>query len=264
MMDGSLELVLSDPYGIRDMKTLLRTAIAVMASSLCVANSHAQGQWAFGDSGVSDRGERIHLAADGDLLVCSADDMMRLDGASSAVEWRVRVEGFYPQDIMEASDGRVAVSGLIFNSDGSSNLVLLFLDPLGNLINNRVFPGGNSNERHELIQTLDMGFMIAGEVVGDSGNILPMVIKTDTGGNLLWCKRYDMNDFPFGVGEFCDVEEERLTTGRSVFHLTGQFKADSLQKADTLMVTIDEFGSPLNSAYLGFQGFSDTGWVFVL
>ncbi|MBQ72518.1 MAG: hypothetical protein CMJ67_06385, partial [Planctomycetaceae bacterium] len=241
------------------MKTLLRTVIAVMASSLCVANSHAQGQWAFGDSGVSDRGERIHLAADGDLLVCSADDMMRLDGASSAVEWRVRVEGFYPQDIMEASDGRVVVTGIRVNSDSSTNLVLLFLDPAGNLINSRLFPGTSASERHELIETLDLGFMIAGEVLGDTGNLRPMVIKTDPGGNLLWCKRYDMADFSFGVGEFCDIEEEKLVNGRSVFHLTGYFKADTLQKADTLMVTIDEFGSPINSVFMGFQGFSDTG-----
>lgn len=63
-----------------DVKTLLRTVIALMASSLFAADGHAQGQWAFGDSGVSDRGERIHRAAERDPLVCSNEHLARIDG----------------------------------------------------------------------------------------------------------------------------------------------------------------------------------------
>ena len=259
MVDGSPELVLTDLHGTEDMNKLVLTAITVMASGMCTAGSLAQGQWAFGDSSVTNRGERIHLAADGDLLVSGLDEITRINGATSTLEWRVRVDGFFPEDIIEASDGRVVVTGIRADSNGATQVVLMFFDPLGNLIDSRVHPGRNGFERHELIETLDQGFLIAGEVLADNGNIRPMVIKTDPVGGLLWCKRYDMPDFPGGIGEFCDVEEQKLDDGRSVFHLTGRFKPDSLQKDDTLMVSIDEFGSPINAAFLGFQGFSDSG-----
>ncbi|MCP4836290.1 MAG: hypothetical protein GY895_16165, partial [Phycisphaera sp.] len=237
------------------------TVIAAVASCMLVGGVHGQGQgqWAFGDSILSDQGDRIHAAMDGDLLVCGSEIVTRVDGASSAVEWRRRVEGFYPQDVIEASDGRVVAVGLWIDSAGGQGIAMIFFDALGNHVGHRVFPGRAGGEHHEVIETANGGFLIAAEELSSTGGLRPLLIRTDVAGDLQWCRRYDMPDFPFGEGEFCDVEETRLDDGRSIFHLTGRFREDSLQKHDTLMATVDDAGDPIASSTLGFTGFTDFG-----
>ena len=238
--------------------TTIMATVLTAASALASDTVHAQGQWAFGDSSVSDRGERIAVTLDDDLLVCGSSVLSRIDGATTTIEWRRSVRDFYPMDVIEAADGRVVAAGLHVDDVGGFHAAIVFFDGAGNYLDQRLYPGANAYETYELIQTLDGGFLLACEVGSPSGSIVPMLIRTDGVGDEIWMNRYDMPDHPFGMGEFCAVEETRVDD-RSMFHLTGRFQNDSFSKSETLMAVIDEFGTPILAAELGFDAFSDFG-----
>ncbi len=239
-----------------------RIAIVALACTATFASeipsAHAQGQWAFGDASLNDRGDRIDATLDGDLLVCDSNVLTRIDGATTTLEWRRRVEDFYPLDVIEAADGRVVAAGLHVDDQGGLHAAIMFFDGAGNHLDQRIYPGASAYESYELIQTADGGFLLACETLAPSGSMAPLLIRTDGVGDDLWIHRYDMPDHPFGVGEFCDVEEI-LEGDRSVFHLTGRFQTDSLARSDTLMAVVDDLGAPVIAAHLGFSSFSDFG-----
>ena len=109
------------------MATVLTAIFAVAPETV-----HAQGQWAFGDSSANDRGERIAVTLDDDLLVCGSSVLTRIDGATTTIEWRRSVRDFYPMDVIEAADGRVVAAGLHVDDVGGFHAAIVFFDAAGN------------------------------------------------------------------------------------------------------------------------------------
>ena len=232
-----------------------------LALGISTTNALAQqGQWVFGDTNVDDRPHRVTRLSDGDLVTVSDNCVTRHDGTTTLIEWeRCFDADFYPMAVIEDSSGRIVVAGgrLVINQTPEAGLV--FLDSSGNVTGHRLYPGANYDQRLELIETTDLGFLLALELVDPTGRRQPFLIKTDPNGDELWMMRYDDPSSTEDRGEFAGVFESGNDQGQPIYHLTGQHQVLNFGTQETLMATIDVGGNVVQSTTLGFDNHDDFG-----
>lgn len=123
-------------------------------------------------------------------------------------------------------------------------------------------------EVHDVIQTMDGGYIAIGKSwKAGIGNYI-LVTKIDGSGNFLWAKTYELNLDERGYSIL------QLTTGEYI--LQGYHRNDATSSSDNFVIKIDGMGNPIWSKlyplvnpYSGFQGFyneiqptQDNGFVF--
>src|SRR5262245_58801189 len=77
---------------------------------------------------------------------------------------------------------------------GNSDIFLVKTNKIGDIEWTRTFGDSLDEVGFSLLQSLDMGFVIAGHSTSYSaGNIQAMIIKTDSNGNIIWANTYSAN-----------------------------------------------------------------------
>ncbi len=94
--------------------------------------------------------------------------------------------------VIQAADSTFAVLGLTKSfGAGNSDFWLVKIDPDGNEIWARTFGGADLDEGYHVHQTLDNGFMLAGDTRSfGAGGTDMMLVKTDPSGNEEWKKAF--------------------------------------------------------------------------
>ncbi|MCA6066050.1 T9SS type A sorting domain-containing protein [Chryseobacterium sp. RG1] len=140
-----------------------------------------------------------------------------------AIQWQSFFNGLgttplnelYP-DIQQTSDG-----GYILAGDGNgtatvsttSNFSVIKLNALGNIQWQKEFGGSDTDKAHSVRQTVDGGYIVAGEtqstngdVTGNHGSSDYWIIKLNSSGNLQWQKTYggSANDIARSIRQTTD------------------------------------------------------------
>ncbi|MBQ5403429.1 MAG: hypothetical protein IIU11_03535 [Bacteroidales bacterium] len=112
------------------------------------------------------------------------------------------------KSIISTSDSNLVVTGYaIRKRDFQSNLLLMKLDTLGNILWQKTFGGDGDEQGLKVIETRDGGYAIAG-FSSSNNDAEPnwYVIKTDRNGNLQWEKQYggSNDDRAFSIAQTYD------------------------------------------------------------
>ena len=93
--------------------------------------------------------------------------------------------------VIQTSDGGYALTGWT-NSFGSGgeDIWLVKTDGSGNMVWNKTYGFNYNDEAHDLMQTSDGGFIIAGDTAFASGNEDAWLLKADSNGNMLWNRTF--------------------------------------------------------------------------
>ena len=110
--------------------------------------------------------------------------------------------------VQQTSDGGYVITGNTRSSGaGLNDVYLIKTDSLGNTLWSTTYGGDSSDVGRSVAQTLDGGYIIAGETWSfDPGTSDVYVIKTDSLGNVLWDTTYggSFNDFGYSVQQTSD------------------------------------------------------------
>jgi hypothetical protein len=100
----------------------------------------------------------------------------------------------YARSVSQTADGGFIIAGRSDEfSGGNPNMLLMKIDPNGNLLWSKTFGGPNYDEAHSVQQTTDGGYIVAGIYYNDSGGFQPydiFLVRTDAVGDTLWSKLY--------------------------------------------------------------------------
>lgn len=133
--------------------------------------------------------------------------------AQVPVQWNKKYGGSQvdiPLAIKITSNNGTIITGYTDSKDGDINPVpgrdywdlwVLKLSPCGNIEWERSFGGSNYEAGHDVVQTADGGYLIAGETNSTDGGVIPgyggtkdiWLLKLSATGNLEWQKRYGGN-----------------------------------------------------------------------
>ena len=164
-------------------------------------------------------------------------------------------------DIIQTLDGSFVLTGGTFfdsytsNSDYGEALVVMKVDPLGEIIWHKIFGGSGRDSGRSIIETADGNFLITGisaSTDGDldglnNGNEDLIAIKVDGDGNLLWVKTYGGIDGEWGNSIIKASEGIYAITG-----VTGYYTDESDRSfSDILVLSIDSNGNKIWSNTFG-------------
>ncbi len=133
--------------------------------------------------------------------------------AQTPVQWNKKYGGAQvdiPLAIKVTANNGTILTGYTDSKDGDINptpgrdywdLWVLKLSPCGNIEWERSFGGSNYEAGHDVVQTADGGYLIAGETNSTDGGVVAgyggtkdiWLLKLSAGGNLEWQKRYGGN-----------------------------------------------------------------------
>jgi hypothetical protein len=141
------------------------------------------------------------------------------------------------ESIIQTSDGGYAVAGRTTSfSTGDYDLLVLKLDPAGNLIWARTFGGTSGEGACSITQTLDGGLAVAGYTNGfGAGTDDFIVLKLNNAGNLIWARTFGGagSDMAYSIIQASDG-------GLAVAGRTNSFGAGSI---DFLVLKVDSLGN---------------------
>ncbi len=92
----------------------------------------------------------------------------------------------YGRSVVEASDGGLVVTG----SKYYDQVYLLKTDSTGNLLWEKNFGGSEDEEGYSVVETTDSGLVVTGYTYSFGNGYQVYLLKTDSGGNLLWEKNF--------------------------------------------------------------------------
>lgn len=96
--------------------------------------------------------------------------------------------------VLQTFDGDYCIGGSISKNNG--DIYLMKLNSLGDTLWTRTFGGDLADVLYSVEQTLDSGFILAGQTRSfGMGNTDAYLIRTDARGNLIWSKTYGGVDF---------------------------------------------------------------------
>ncbi len=75
-----------------------------------------------------------------------------------------------------------------------NNIVILGMNPDGEILWSKKYPAGNSSYLYDLIITEDNGILAAGYTYPANGSQAALLLKLDLSGNVLWSKMYDNHE----------------------------------------------------------------------
>ena len=122
--------------------------------------------------------------------------------------------------IISTNDGNYLISGLTPSNDGDvqgnhggTDGWLFEIDPSGNLLWQKCFGGTYNDDFTRVIQTIDNGFIVAGETISNDGDVSGLhnipgssnaeewVVKLDATGSIQWQKCYGEAGYSVGVNQ---------------------------------------------------------------
>ena len=109
----------------------------------------------------------------------------------------------------QTKDGGYIVAGSTNSNDGDvsgnhgkNDYWIVKLDSIGKIVWQKCLGGTNDDYANYIIQTKDLGYMVAGysssnngDLTGNNGNFDYWIIKLDTSGNITWQKNYGGSSF---------------------------------------------------------------------
>ena len=128
--------------------------------------------------------------------------LVRTDAGGNLV-WQKTYGGTnadYDWSVVQTSDGGFAVTGFTLSfGAGGFDVYLVRTDANGNLVWQKTYGGTNYDSGHDVVQTSDGGFIIAGETGSFGAGARDVyLVKTDAGGNLVWQKTYGGTNYDYG------------------------------------------------------------------
>jgi hypothetical protein len=150
--------------------------------------------------------------------------------------------------IHQTRDDGYAVTGYTENTaDESEDLLLVRLDPNGEVLWSRTYGGAGTDNGWSVTETEDGGFAVAGFTDSQgAGGMDVWLLRTDSEGNLLW-------DRTFG-GEWADYGWSIHATPDGGFIIAGQTDSFEALSTDAYLVRTDENGELLWSRFYGGPG----------
>jgi hypothetical protein len=120
--------------------------------------------------------------------------LLRLDPSGNIV-WKKTFGGGSldgARSVQQTHDGGFIVAGDTYSfGAGSTDLLLLKLDPSGNIVWKKTFGGSGIDSADSVQQTSDGGFVVAGGTQSfDAGSVDLLLLKLDSSGNILWRKTF--------------------------------------------------------------------------
>jgi hypothetical protein len=196
---------------------------------------------AFGDANFN-RGHSVIETSDGSYLVSGVtivDDADGGDGNDDFYLLKIDVSGnmiwesnlgklFYDAayQTIELADGGFAVVGFTYYYGGgfSSDIKLVKTDSLGNQIWEQHYGGSNDERAYSVAETLDGGFIIAGETKSyGAGESDVYLVKTDNNGNQIWAKNFGGSGREYGRAVCTTPDGGYMITGQSDSYGIGDF-----------------------------------------
>lgn len=176
---------------------------------------------------------------DSDILISKFDSAGNLIWAKTIGEGGY--EGGY--SLIEFQNGHFIISGITTSFSSSSDIILINIDSLGNLIWSKVI-GGNGKEYlgfKSLIKTQDDGFGIAAttESFGNTPDIF--FTKFDSAGNLEYAKKFNLNTFY----PFYDYGKVLIQTPGGEYVIVGEIEDTTLSSrpVDIIGIGFDSLGN---------------------
>jgi len=133
------------------------------------------------------------------------------------------------QDIAKTTDGGFVITGNTFSTDvdisknnGESDIWLIKIDALGNLVWESTFGGSQFEDARSVSPSKDGGFIIAGntkstdkDANANAGENDIWLIKTDANGNMTWQKSFGGTDREYGFDAIETDEGSIVLVGES-------------------------------------------------
>jgi len=204
---------------------------------------------ATGSYGIGSDAYLVRTDADGDTL------WTRWYGGSSD-------EKVY--SVQQTSDGGFIFAGRTFSfGAGESDFYLVKTDAGGDTIWTRTYGGPGSDEARSVVQTLDGGYVIAGETGSfGAGHLDVYLVKTDMNGDTLWTRTYGgvPNDQAYSIRQTSDGGY--IVAGQTTSFGAGWWdfylmKTDA--NGDTLWAKT--YGGPYEDAAYSVRQTSDGGYI---
>lgn len=195
----------------------------------------------FGDTSF-DRGHSVMETSDGGYLVTGVTivpDEQGGDGNSDFYLLKTDVSGnliwesnlgelFHDaaHQTIETTDGGFVVVGYSYYPGGgfSGDIKLVKTDNTGNQLWKQYYGGGNDERAYSVAETLDGGFIIAGETKSyGAGESDVYLVKTDNSGNLIWEKTFGAAGREYGRAVCTTPDGGYMITGQSDSYGIGAF-----------------------------------------
>lgn len=156
--------------------------------------------------------------------------------------------------IVQTPDGGYALAGYTHSfGAGDSDFWLVKTDALGNMVWNRTYGGSYSEEARSVVQTLDGGYALAGEIYYAGGSSFYLV-KTSGSGTLQWNKTFGGSDY----ASACSI----VQTEDAGYAIAGHKRYAGVDSKDVWLVKTDSLGNmQLNKTYGGTE--DDCAWSVV-
>lgn len=188
-------------------------------------SGNIQWQNTFG-SIYHDDGTQIRQTSDGNYIVSGSYSFFPTDTSdfwilkldtSGAIIWQKTYGGTLresPYDIQQTNDGGYILAGYTQSNDGDvvgnhgqGDAWMIKLNSSGDMQWKKTFGGTSSDYGEAIKQTLDGGYVIAGnaqstngDVIGNHGSSDFWIIKTDASGNIQWQKTLGGSSFDIARG----------------------------------------------------------------
>lgn len=137
------------------------------------------------------------------------------------------------QDVAETADSGYIITGFIESSFGIRKLCLIKTDKNGTTSWIKLYHWGQNAEGYAVQPTTDSGYIITGMVSYAGPNNFIWLLKTDAGGDTIWCRDWG---YPEGNSWGADVHETRdggyILTGSGVLLSTQYYNEIVLIKTD--------------------------------
>lgn len=142
--------------------------------------------------------------------------------------------------IQQTKDGGYIIAGSCKRYRRGTDILVMKLDSYGNLEWEKTFGGKNNDRAYSVQQTLDGGYIIAGEIELSfsplkGGDIV--LIKLDSKGNLLWQKTFGGNDFDEAKSVKCTKDGGYILAGWTSSYGNGD--------SDYYVIKVDKDGKVL-------------------
>ncbi|MBN2381506.1 hypothetical protein JXQ70_01360 [bacterium] len=204
----------------------------------------------FGGSGL-DYGRSVIQASDGGFAIAGATDsygagffdvyLIKTD-SNGNIRWSKTFGGSawdFGYSLEQTSDGGYIIAGSTRSyGAGNTDVYLIKTDGNGNQLWSKTFGGSGFDEGYSVQQTVDGGFIIAGETRSYGiAEYRVYLIKTDKNGNEIWSKTFRGNNY--AVGYYAEQTND------------GGYIVTGCNDEDFLLLKTDSTGNELWSTSIG-------------
>jgi hypothetical protein len=229
-----------------------------LAGSSVVEAQEVSSPWNRTFGGVANDGGRSVVEVSTGGFACAGDTMST--GAGQQDVWLVRTtadgspqwsqtyggaDSDWGKSVLEASGGGFAIAGYTETfGAGGYDVWVLWTSADGNLLWNRTYGGLLADLGYSMVEVSTGGFAITGSTENFGASSSDMwLIRTDTGGNILWNHTYGGSSLEAGLSMI------EVSTGG--FAITGWTTSFGAGGADILLVRMDANGNLLWSRTYG-------------